>query len=204
MPVVGLIDYGMGNLDSMRRALEECGAKVSMVYSPKDLSNISHIVLPGVGSYFLAAQQLEERGIANSLKALLDETKIPMLGVCLGMQLLSDYGEEGGGTNGLGLVPGNVIRLKPILSNERIPHVGWNIVEPQRQDGLFQGIGTVDFYFVHSFHFVPNQSDHILSTTPYCGQFVSSVNRDNVWGTQFHPEKSQRAGFKLLKNFLEA
>jgi glutamine amidotransferase len=140
-------------------------------------------------------------------KVLTDEvlgSKIPILGICLGMQLLASYGTEGGGTQGLGFIPGQVVLLEK-KDEERIPHIGWNEVHQTSHDiPIFAGIPLgKDFYFVHSYHFCPENQDHVLATTPYCGSFVSAVGCENILGTQFHPEKSLGIGFQLLKNFLK-
>jgi glutamine amidotransferase len=133
---------------------------------------------------------------------VLDE-RVPLLGICLGMQLLASLGFEGGETAGLGLIGGEVRRLRPADPDTRIPHVGWNEVEPVRDSPLFAGVASrTDFYFVHSFHFVPAEPADALARTPYAAGFVSAVSRGSVFGVQFHPEKSQRPGFQVLINFL--
>ena len=202
MPIVALIDYGMGNLGSMRRALEECGAQVVLVTSAEELQGITHIVLPGVGSFFSATSSLENRGFSLKIREVVEEQQIPLLGVCLGMQLLASWGDEGGGKKGLNLIPGQVVPFEKNI--DRIPHVGWNEVLVNKTSRLLDGIisGT-DFYFVHSYHFVVDVLENATGVTPYCGGFNSIVEKGNIFGTQFHPEKSQRAGFQLLRNFLE-
>lgn len=204
MPVVGIVDYGMGNIDSMRRALEECGAQVVIARDPDRLHGITHMVLPGVGSFNIAATQLQEAGFPSVITQLVKEKEIPLLGVCLGMQLLASQGEEGGLSDGLGLIPGRVVPLESTGQTERIPHVGWNEIQmitagSKLLDGLSNG---EDFYFVHSFHFEADEPGNVAAQTPYCGSFTSVVESGKIFGTQFHPEKSQRAGFKLLRNFL--
>jgi glutamine amidotransferase len=199
---VVIVDYGMGNLASVQRALEECGAYVEIADEPTALRRASHVVLPGVGAFGDAMVRLAAGGWIAPLRQLAAE-HVPLLGICLGMQLLADYGEEGGAHDGLGLVPGRVTRLQPVGRNERVPHVGWNEVLPQRADPLFESIAPrTDFYFVHSYCFAPAQPEHVVATTPYCGAFASVVRNGSIAGTQFHPEKSSRAGFRLLRNFL--
>ncbi|MBF0498601.1 MAG: imidazole glycerol phosphate synthase subunit HisH [Candidatus Riflebacteria bacterium] len=201
-----VIDYGMGNLGSVRRAIEECGAAVQISGNPDDLNSATHVILPGVGSFADGSARLRERGWRDALHRAIDRG-LPLLGICLGMQLLADIGEEGGENPGLGLIPGEVRRLVPDHPDVRIPHVGWNdvhYVSSIASEKLFMGIpdGT-DFYFVHSFAFRPSDpAAHLLATTPYCGGFASVVGRGAVFGTQFHPEKSQPVGFQLLRNFL--
>lgn len=198
-----IVDYGMGNLGSVKRAFEECGANVVISADPADCVMADHIILPGVGAFADGMAALTDGGWVDVLRAVTQEDKVPLLGICLGMQLLADKGFEGRETLGLGLVPGEVTRLAADLPETRIPHVGWNEVHHRGDHPLFSGIpmGT-DFYFVHSFHFVPGSAEDILAATPYCGSFVSAVMRGTVFGTQFHPEKSSRAGFQLLRNFL--
>ncbi|MFA6552390.1 MAG: imidazole glycerol phosphate synthase subunit HisH, partial [Candidatus Paceibacterota bacterium] len=145
----------------------------------------------------------EDRGFIKPLRFYALEKKIPFIGICLGMQLLADRGNEGGETAGLGLISGQVKKLEPKSLSEKIPHIGWNDVNKTKENKIFEGIPNgSDFYFVHSYNLIPKDKKDILAVTPYCGGFVSVVGKDNIYGTQFHPEKSSRAGFQLLKNFL--
>jgi glutamine amidotransferase len=197
-----VVDYGVCNLDSVQRALEECGAHVEISGDPAALARADRILLPGVGAFPTAKRHLDERGLSG---AIVDEATAgaPLLGICLGMQLLATLGTEAGGAPGLGLVPASVQRLEPTESNSRIPHVGWNEVNPTGDHPLFAGIAPgTDFYFVHSFHMRCDDPSWVAATTPYCGGFTSAVSGANVHGVQFHPEKSQTAGFALLRNFL--
>lgn len=198
-----IVDYGMGNLCSVKRALEECGANVILSDDPAVCALADHIVLPGVGAFADGMVAIRDGGWIDALRTAALEDKIPLLGICLGMQLLADKGFEGGDTAGIGLIPGEVRRLVFDTSETRIPHVGWNEVHHGSTHPLFFGIPTgTDFYFVHSYHFVPNDAEAVLASTPYCGLFTSTVVRGTIFGTQFHPEKSSRAGFQLLRNFL--
>lgn len=197
-----VINYGMGNLGSVRRAFEECGASVLVSEDPSDLANAERIVLPGVGAFPDAMARLNAAGWAAPLRATLENPGIHLLGICLGMQLLADTGHEGSETPGLGLIHGEVIRFVP-PNGERVPHVGWNEVRPTQPSPLLDGIPpATDFYFVHSYHFRAARPENVLATTPYCGEFAAVVGAGNVFGTQFHPEKSSRPGFQLLRNFL--
>jgi glutamine amidotransferase len=197
-----IVDYGMGNIASARRAIEECGGRVIVSDKPSDICQADRIVVPGVGAFPLAMQRLRDAGWVEALNSAVLQDGIPLLGVCLGMQLLADESDEVSPTAGLGLIPGRVKRISPADSSERVPHVGWNEVNHCNHP-LFDGIPVgADFYFVHSFRFVPSNSDTVLATTPYAGEFVSAVGHLRVAGVQFHPEKSSRAGFRLLKNFL--
>jgi len=198
-----IVDYGMGNLGSVKRAFEECGTDVFISDNPDDCEMADHIVLPGVGAFADGMAALTTAGWVDALHVATQQDNIPLLGICLGMQLLADKGFEGGETVGLGLIPGEVRRLVAVTSETRIPHVGWNEVNHGGKHPLFTGIPTgVDFYFVHSYHFVTANDDDTLAVTPYCGSFVSAVARNTVYGTQFHPEKSSRAGFQLIRNFM--
>lgn len=199
-----IIDYGMGNLASVRRAFEECGANIFISDDPSDIKHAERLVLPGVGAFYDAMALLREKGWIDAVKKAVHEDGVPILGICLGMQLLATSGVEGGESFGFGLVPGRVIKLAPTKIDERLPHVGWNEVHFMKAHPLFEGISDgTDFYFVHSYHFVPDDQGHILATTPYCGGFVSAVGNGTVLGTQFHPEKSSKAGLKMIKNFLK-
>jgi glutamine amidotransferase len=197
-----IVDYGMGNLGSVQRAIEECGASAEIASNPTALARASHVLLPGVGAFGDAMTRLASAGWIEPLRQLAAE-RVPLLGICLGMQLLADYGEEGGGHEGLGLVPGRVSRLHPADPRERVPHVGWNEVCARRADPLLDSIPPrTDFYFVHSYHFSLADDENAVAYTPYCGQLTSVVRAGSVTGTQFHPEKSSRAGLRLLRNFL--
>lgn len=200
---IAIIDYGMGNLASVRRAFEVCGAQNAFIAEePKALRDASHIVLPGVGAFADGMTQLKKSGWDEVILEAADKG-VPLLGICLGMQLLAQRGHEGGLTNGLGIIPGEVKLMQPQNESERIPHVGWNEVYTDEQDRLFSGVkpGT-DFYFVHSYHVIPESETDVLGSTPYCEKIVSAVKRKNVYGVQFHPEKSSTAGFQILKNFV--
>ena len=198
-----IIDYGMGNLASVRRAFEECGAReVTLSEDPDDLEKASSFVLQGVGAFADGMANLRQRGWVSAIHRAVEDG-IPMLGICLGMQLLADRGNEGGAQEGLGIVPGEVQRLNPDTSATRIPHVGWNEVHEMKPSTLFDGIPSgTDFYFVHSYHLIPSQQDSVVATTPYCNRFVSAVQVRQVFGVQFHPEKSSRPGFQVIRNFL--
>ena len=197
-----IVDYGMGNIASARRALEECGARALVSDDPADIKVADRIVVPGVGAFPQAMARLCEAGWVDALRAAVHDDGLPLLGICLGMQLLADESDEVSRTQGLGLIPGRIERILPADADERVPHVGWNEVHHQG-DTLFKGIPSgADFYFVHSFRFVPTREDAIVATTPYAGETVSAVGAGRVVGVQFHPEKSSRAGFRLLKNFL--
>ena len=204
MPRVALVDYGLCNLDSIRRALEICGGTPIVCKDGADISGADMIVLPGVGAFGAAMANLTSSGAAAALHEAATHG-VPLLGICLGMQLLASASDEGGRNAGLGLIPGEVTLLDAAGTNERVPHMGWNsVVSLESDEPLLRNLPpNPNFYFVHSYHFRPLDPAHVVATTPYCGTFSSIVRRANVCGTQFHPEKSQRAGFQLLENFLK-
>jgi len=200
---VALIDYGMGNLGSVRRALGELGAEPLLADSPAKLAGAERVILPGVGAFGDAMGLLQAGGWVSAIREQAGAGK-PLLGICLGMQLLATRGLEGGENEGLGLIPGDVVPLAGLGCELRIPHVGWNSVALRDPDastvrGIPQG---TDFYFVHSYAFQPRDPADVVATTAYGIPIPAVVARGNVMGTQFHPEKSSRAGFRLLRNFL--
>jgi len=199
---VAIVDTGLCNLDSIARAIEDCGGNPLVTDDPRDLERVSHIILPGVGAFPEAMAQLRNRGLDVALSEQVIGREIPFLGVCLGMQLMATRGTEVRETAGLGWIDGEVGLLEA-RPGERIPHIGWNEVEPTAGSPLFRGIAPGrDFYFVHSYVLRPTQDEDVASVTPYGGGFASAVNRGNIYGVQFHPEKSQQAGFAVLRNFL--
>lgn len=204
MTPVAIVDYGLCNLDSIRRATEECGGQVSVTDRPDDLDNAERIILPGVGSFAKAMDNLRARGLAAALTEAVKARRVPLLGICLGMHLLGEEGTEGGACPGLGLLRGKITRLKASdgAGTERVPHIGWNDVHPAGASSLFDGVAPgTDFYFVHGYR-LESPPEETLGTVDYCGKTVAAAGSGNVMAVQFHPEKSQTAGFKLLKNFL--
>jgi glutamine amidotransferase len=203
MKKVAIVDYDMGNIDSVARAVEECGAIALVTDAAVDFAEVSNIILPGVGSFSEGMRSLRKKGLDEILGEQVLNEKIPLLGICLGMQLLAEKGFEGGETAGLEWISGQVEHLKPDSPETKIPHVGWNEVDFLKDSPVFEGIPSgEDFYFVHSYHMVCRNDDNVMATTPYCGRFTSAVCKENIFGVQFHPEKSQRFGLKLISNFL--
>lgn len=203
MKTVAIIDYGMCNLDSVARAVEECGGTPLVTNNIHDLEIATQIILPGVGAFPDAMSQLTKLSMDTAIREQVLDNNIPFLGICLGMQVMATKGTEDAETEGLGLIEGTVKRLKPESHDTRIPHIGWNEVHYVRNSPLFEGISTgKDFYFVHSYHFCCSDENNIIAWTPYCGGFTSAISKGNIFGTQFHPEKSQKVGFQVLKNFI--
>jgi glutamine amidotransferase len=200
---VALVDYGIGNVDSVRRALQECGAEVLLTADEREFEKASAIVLPGVGAFGDGMRHLKDRGLVEILDRQVLDKKIPFLGVCLGMQMLAKKGFENETSDGLGWIDADCVRLEPKDAGERIPHIGWNEAAHDGRSPLFKDLPSgKDFYFVHSYALKCRDSAEIVATTPYAGGFPSAVGRGHIWGVQFHPEKSQKAGFQLLRNFL--
>ncbi len=201
MKRVAIIDYQLCNLDSIARAVEACGGQSVKTNAPADLETADLLILPGVGHFGAAMDNLEALGLVDAIRGQAEAGK-PLMGICLGMQMLAQRSAEADGRMGLGLIPGEVVRLKE-HAGERVPHMGWNAVDPVGEEPLLNGVAPgADFYFVHSYHFVPENAAHVAATTPYCGRFNAIVRDGAVMGTQFHPEKSQTVGFALLRNFL--
>jgi glutamine amidotransferase len=207
---VGVIDYGVGNLGSMLRALEHLRVTSVLVNHASHLHTNDCLILPGVGNFADCVHLLNNSGWIAALQDEVLGRMRPILGVCLGMQLLADSSTEGTSegepTSGLGFISGQVRHLNSIGCNQRVPHVGWNsITYKNRVEPLFEGIpdGT-DFYFVHSYAFVPKSCASVIATTNYGTPIAAAIRCGHVWGTQFHPEKSSRAGFRLLRNFIQA
>lgn len=199
---VGVIDYGMGNLQSVLNAFSAIGSSVRLVQSPIDLDDVTHIVLPGVGAFGDGMAKLEAAGWDNALRVAALEGGRPFLGICLGMQMLMTVGNEHGLHNGLSWLSGSVVRL-PERPDFRVPHIGWNDVSVVERCVLFEGIAeNSDFYFVHSFSAVPDDSGDVAGTSDHGDRFVAAVHHRHIHGVQFHPEKSHRAGLALLANFV--
>lgn len=199
--VIGILDIDMGNLRSVSKAVDALGYDLVLVGAPAQLADVSHLIIPGVGSYRTAMDHIDARGLRAPIRALATGGK-PVLGICLGMQLLSTSGEEGGASEGLCLVPGNVKRMR-VEPELLLPHVGWNTTRLRAATHpVFRGVKDGrDFYFVHSYEFHCDDGADALATSDYGRPFNAIVGRGNVIGFQFHPEKSQANGLKLLDNF---
>ncbi|NPA52140.1 MAG: imidazole glycerol phosphate synthase subunit HisH [Aquificae bacterium] len=198
--MIVVVDYGMGNLRSVSKALETVNFDVKVSSNPKDIKDAKAVVVPGVGAFGDAIHNLQRFKLLEPIIKAIESGK-PYLGICLGLQILFEYGYEFGEHEGLGILKGKVIRFQE-KEGFKVPHMGWNQVWIKKEKGLFSDIKNGEFfYFVHSFYVVPKEDDVIASTTDYIQHFCSGVQKDNIWAVQFHPEKSQKAGLKLLKNF---
>lgn len=205
--MVTIIDYGIGNLRSIEKAFEHEGVDVLRTDEAGAVASADRLVLPGVGAFGACMQEVADRGLIDPITNAVDRG-IPFLGVCVGMQMLFEIGEERGTYDGLGLLPGRVVRFDFMDIDQahngrlKIPHMGWNTVSPTREHPLLAEIDANPyFYFVHSYHVRCQESSDILATTEYGYEFPSVVHRNNVMGVQFHPEKSQTNGLTLLRNF---
>jgi imidazole glycerol-phosphate synthase subunit HisH len=201
--MLAVIDYGAGNLRSVLHALKHLHAPdVRLVQSPDQLAGADKIILPGVGAFGAGMQKLHEQELVEPLKDAL-AAGTPYLGICLGMQFLFERSDEMGDHAGLGVLPGTVTRF-PERPGYKVPHMGWNELQPAHASPLLNGLPDPSYaYFVHSYYCVPANPDDILVTTDYGEPFCAGVARDNIYGVQFHPEKSQRTGLRILSNFLD-
>jgi glutamine amidotransferase len=205
--MIAVIDYGAGNLRNVCKALEHVGARLTLTDDPAEIARADKVVLPGVGAFADCQHGLKSRKLFEPLREIARAGK-PLLGICVGMQLLFDVGEEMGEWEGLGLIEGRVARFSgAAFAGARalkVPHIGWNQLRLAQPHPLTDGVADGGYaYFVHSYHPRGVDPAHVLATTDYGGDFPSIVARDNVWGIQFHPEKSQDVGLRMLRNFVE-
>ena len=199
---IGVVNIGLGNVNSVVRALGKLGAEVELVTDAAGLAACGKIVFPGVGSYGEAVSKITGSGIREAIREEVLANNKPILGICLGMQLLGRYSDEGEGL-GLDFIPAHISRLKAREQNLSLPHIGWNDITHGGMK-MFGGIPeSTSFYFVHSYAMDALQADCKIATCGYGGVFAAAVQHGHIWGAQFHPEKSQAAGMRLLKSFLE-
>jgi glutamine amidotransferase len=207
MKKVAIVDYGMGNVASVGKALAVLGSNAVVISRPQQLGPSGYLILPGVGSFADGMRHLSDVGWVEAIREHTLVREKPLLGICLGMQLLSTWGDEGaasGGVGGLNLIPGEIQHLRNLGCALRVPHVGWDSVSANGGLELLSGVPVdTDFYFVHSYAFKAEDMADVFATCDYGATFAAIIGRGYVWGTQFHPEKSSSAGLRVLKNFLE-
>jgi glutamine amidotransferase len=202
-PKIVIVDYGMGNLRNVQKGFEKIGVEARLTRNKKEIGGASAIVLPGVGAFKDCMENLEKYGLVEPLLRSIEKGK-PYLGICLGLQILFSESEEFGSHKGLDLIKGRVVRFVPD-SEHKVPHMGWNTIEKKKEAPLLQGVDDGDFfYFVHSYYVIPDQTQWISSLTTYGKPFVSSIWKENLFAAQFHPEKSQQKGLKILENFVKS
>ena len=195
-----IIDYGMGNLRSVQKAFEHLGVEAAITTNPRDLATADRVILPGVGAFRDAIAELQRLDFVPAIRDAVASGK-PFLGICLGLQLLFDVSYEDGEHEGLGIIPGQVVRFAP-QPDLKVPHMGWNTLTFQQTHPILNGIAPGSHvYFVHSYHVVPTDPGVIAATSDHGGPFVAMIAKGNLTATQFHPEKSQTVGLQLLKNF---
>jgi len=198
--MIVIVDIGMGNLGSIQNMFKRIKVDALVSSDPSKIDKASKLILPGVGAFDNAILSLQERGLIDVLNQKVVKEGTPILGICLGMQLLGRESEEGA-LKGLAWIDAKTVRFRMNSNGLKIPHMGWNTVEVQGSPEIFAGIDEPRFYFVHSYHLVCSTPSDVLTTTHYGYDFVSSVHHGNIWGTQFHPEKSHKFGMKLFSNF---
>lgn len=203
---LSVIDYGMGNLLSVVNALQFLGADARISANPSEIASADALVLPGVGSFRAAMNALRNQRLDEGIREAVDIRQRKILGICLGFQMLAEFGTEDGGAEGLGYLPGTVDHFnRETASSLKLPHIGFNRVWFSNEAPLFRGLEScADFYFVHSYRLLPEGVEGSVATADYGETFVAAYSRDNIFGAQFHPEKSQTNGLILLRNFLDA
>jgi imidazole glycerol-phosphate synthase subunit HisH len=200
--MLAIIDYQMGNLRSVQKGFEKVGHQAVITSDPNELAQATKIVLPGVGAFGDAMAELRRRDLIEPIRNAIAAGK-PFLGICLGLQLLFDTGYEGGEHPGLGILPGKVVRFD-LPHDYKVPHMGWNQLQIRRPAPILKGLAEKSYvYFVHSYYVVPNDASVVATETDYGGSFCSMIWRDSLYATQFHPEKSQADGLRILQNFAE-
>lgn len=197
-----IIDYGMGNINSIRNMLRYLGYSAVLSYDQDEIFSANRLIFPGVGNFGMAMENIEKRKLRSILNEAVLDKRIPILGICLGMQLMMSWSEEGN-CDGLGWIAGRVNRFYLDTSNYKIPHMGWDYIKVVQKCKLLNDLPKDPrFYFVHSYHVVCESTNERIAVTDYGGNFTSVIGRDNIFGVQFHPEKSHKFGMKILDNFM--
>jgi len=198
---IGIVDYRMGNIHSVKKAVEFCGGSTKVITHPKDLKNMDKIILPGVGGFGEAIDNLKRLKLYDCLLDYLFSGKI-FLGICLGMQILFERSQEAKGKKGLAILKGEILRFKS-KGNLKVPHMGWNNIVIKKNSPLLKGISPNSYvYFCHSYYPEVLEKEIICATTDYVVEFACAIQKENIYGLQFHPEKSQEVGLKIIKNFI--
>ena len=200
--MVAIIDYDAGNVKSVEKAVTALGKKAIVTGTPDEILSAEHVILPGVGAFGDAMKKLNQYGLVDTIRKVI-EKKTPFLGICLGLQLLFESSEESPGVDGLGILPGKIVRI-PEKDDLKIPHIGWNSLSYPNQGRLFQGVPEQSYvYFVHSYYLQADEPEIVKAVTEYGTTIHASVEKDNIFACQFHPEKSSEVGMTILKNFLD-
>ena len=203
--MISVVNYGLGNIQAFANIYKRLNIAVSIASTPGELRDAERIILPGVGAFDWAMTRLKESGMRDVLEELVVSKGKPVLGICVGMQMMAKRSDEGV-LDGLGLIDGEVIKIdhESFTQKTHLPHMGWNDVKPRSTEDLFKNLESgARFFFLHSYYFVPRNPEHVLAVTDYNGPYASSVQSGNVYGVQFHPEKGHQWGIQLLKNFAE-
>lgn len=200
--MIAIIDYGVGNVRAFVNIYRSLDIDVILAKNPSDLKSASKIILPGVGAFDWAMEKLNNTNLLDKLNFLVLEKCIPILGVCVGMQMMANTSDEGK-LSGLGWLDGQVKHLSNLVKDENLPlpHMGWSNVKTQNNSVLFEGLDSFDFYFLHSYYFAPRGNNYLVGSCNYGMDFACALEKDNIFATQFHPEKSHQAGVQVLKNF---
>ena len=199
---IAIVKYGMGNVSSVQKALKKLGYTSIITDSAKDIKNADLILLPGVGSFQKGMENLHEKGLVELLTQEVVVNKKPFIGICLGMQLLATSGNEPVSVKGLGWIEGEIVKITT-PNGLRIPHLGWNTIKTALNSKLYREFNNLDYYFIHSYHFKAKNPEDVTMTVIYDGDLVAGLQKDNIYAMQFHPEKSQEVGMRLLKKIIE-
>jgi glutamine amidotransferase len=203
MAVVTLVNYGLGNIEAFAHIYKKLNISFDVAKTPDQLSMAKRIILPGVGAFDWAITRLNNSGLRDTLDEMVLGKKVPVLGVCVGMQIMAELSEEGV-SPGLSWIDGEVVRFKTdIIGDAPLPHMGWNDVQPTESETLFRGVEDPRYYFLHSYCIVPRNTNEVLATAHYGGAFTAAIRSRHIFGTQFHPEKSHQWGIDLLRNFAD-